>query len=285
MEPGRCVREGSISKRRDRHSLEKRVDRAGVHLEFHGNACRREANFYLTKPSPERLQPALVEEELTLFADELVLFAERAFEEWEALAGSVSEGAGKHVYDLADKQSLDRSFGLLKQLINELSSPNDVTQVAATITRVAMQYLDRVALFVAGSEGFTGVYGFGATGGGEDMIARVGKLRIGRNEDSVLGDVADSRKGHRGKIRRTAANVRIVEAIGTIRPTEIVALPIVHDDELIGVLYGDNAEHQPGIDTPSGLEIFLSQAGYALRKAVLASTSLPDSAAVSPPWP
>ncbi len=74
--------------------------------------------------------------------------------------------------------------------------------------------------------------------------------------------------------------MRIIDAMDTIRPTEIVVLPIVHNEELFGVLYGDNAGHQAAIHMPSGLEIFLSQAGCALRNALLASTPPPRSAAV-----
>ena len=54
-------------------------------------------------------------------------------------------------------------------------------------------------------------------------------------------------------------------------PTEVVALPIMHVSRTIGILYGDNAEHRAPIDSVSGLEIFLSQAGYAFGNAVFAS--------------
>jgi len=56
---------------------------------------RRGADLYLTKPSPARLQPGLAEEELSLFADELVLFAERAFSSGSATrADSIPTPAG-----------------------------------------------------------------------------------------------------------------------------------------------------------------------------------------------
>ena len=38
-----------------------------------------------------------------------------------------------------------------------------------------------------------------------------------------------------------------------------------------GILYGDNAAHRAPIDTMTGLEIFLSQAGYAFGNAVFAA--------------
>ena len=228
---------------------------------------RRGADLYLTKPSPARLQPGLVEEELSLFADELVLFAERAFQQWERSTGGLDPDAGRRFYETAEKENVDRSFSLLKQLINELSNPNDIGEVSATILRLSAEYLDRGALFVAGDSEFTGISGFGAA----DMPNRVKSLRIPRTEPSILGDVATSGEAHRGKMRRTAANVALIDSLGGLLPTEVVALPIMHAKRTIGILYGDNAAHRAPIDTMTGLEIFLSQAGYAFGNAVFAA--------------
>ena len=228
---------------------------------------RRGADLYLTKPSPARLQPGLIEEELSLFADELVLFAERAFQQWEQYTGGLDPDAGKRFYETAEKENVDRSFGLLKQLINELSNPNDIGEVSATILRLSAEYLDRGALFIAGEDEFTGISGFG----GEDMPDRVKSLRISRTSPSILGDVAASGEAHRGKMRRTSANVELIDGLGGLLPTEVVALPIMHAKRTIGILYGDNAANRAPIDTMTGLEIFLSQAGYAFGNAVFAA--------------
>ncbi|HEY4642944.1 MAG TPA: DUF4388 domain-containing protein [Thermoanaerobaculia bacterium] len=228
---------------------------------------RRGADLYLTKPSPARLQPGLAEEELSLFADELVLFAERAFQQWERYTGGLDPDAGRRFYETAEKENVDRSFGLLKQLINELSNPNDIGEVSATILRLSAEYLDRGALFVAGDSEFTGISGFG----GADIANRVKSLRIPRTEPSILGDVAASGEAHRGKMRRTAANEQLISQLGGALPTEVVALPIMHARRTIGILYGDNAAHRAPIDTMTGLEIFLSQAGYAFGNAVFAA--------------
>ena len=228
------------------------------------------ADLYLTKPSPARMQPGLVEEELALFADELVLFAERSFAQWEQLTGGGVE-AGRKFYEQANKETMDRSFGLLRQLINELSNPNDIGQVSATILRLSAEYLDRGALFMAADDAFVGLGGFGITGGGEPMHARVRSLRIPRAQPSLLADVVGANEAHHGKMRRTPANVELIDRLGTLMPTEVVALPIMHANRAIGILYGDNAEHRAPIDSMTGLEIFLSQAGYAFGNAVFAS--------------
>lgn len=231
---------------------------------------RRGADLYLTKPSPARMQPGLVEEELALFADELLLFAERSFAQWEQLTGGGVE-AGKKFYEQATKETIDRSFGLLRQLINELSNPNDIGEVSATILRLSAEYLDRGALFMASDDAFVGLGGFGVTGGGDAMDARVRDLRIARTQPSVLADVVASSEAHRGKMRRTPANMELIDRLGGLLPTEVVALPILHANRAIGILYGDNAEHRAPIDSMTGLEIFLSQAGYAFGNAVFAS--------------
>ena len=231
---------------------------------------RAGADLYVTKPTPARLQPGLAEEELALFADELVLFAERSFAQWEQVTGGGVE-AGKRFYEQASKETMDRSFGLLRQLINELSNPNDIGQVSATILRLSAEYLDRGALFMAAEDEFVGLGGFGVTGAGEEMDARVRKLRIARNQPSVLADVVNASEAHRGKMRRTPTNVELIDRLGGLLPTEVVALPIMHAGRAVGILYGDNAEHRTPIDSMTGLEIFLSQAGFAFGNAVFAS--------------
>lgn len=231
---------------------------------------RRGADMYLTKPTAARLQPGLIEEELALFADELVLFADRSFSNWEQLTGGGVE-AGRKFYEQASKETMDRSFGVLRQLINELSNPNDIRQVSATILRLSAEYLDRGVLFVAGDDVFVGVGGFGVTGDGQAMDTRVRDLRIARDQPSVLADVVAANEPHRGKMRRTVTNIELIDRLGSVLPTEVVALPIMHGNRAIGILYGDNAEHRTPIDSTTGLEIFLNQAGYAFGNAVFAS--------------
>jgi len=228
---------------------------------------RAGADLYLTKPAPERLQPGLADEELALFADELLLFSERAFADWEKVTGGGID-AGKRFYEIGTKESVDRSFGLLKQLITELSNPNDISQVAATILRLSGEYLDRGALFVVTEDAFIGFGGFGAVADGDPMDDRIRAMLIPRADPSVLSDVVASGEAHRGKMRRTPQNVKMIETMGNALPTEVVALPIMHGGQPIGILYGDNAEHRAPIDSTSGLEIFLSQAGYAFGTAV-----------------
>lgn len=229
------------------------------------------ANVYLTRPSRARLRPQVIDEELNLFAAELVLFAEDAFADWEEISGVLGRDAGRKFYEEGQRERLERSFHLLKQLISELSNPNDISEVSSTILRFSAEYVDRGVLFVLTDEHFAGVGGFGIAGIGETLGERARKVRIPRDAPSILSDVARSREMHCGKLRRTDANVGLIESLGGLQPTEVLAFPIMHGGRTIGILYGDNAEHRGPIDMVTGLEIFLAQAAYSLHNALAAS--------------
>jgi len=228
---------------------------------------RAGADMYLTRPSPAHLRPALADEQLALFADELVLFAERAF------AGFTHRGdetglRGPGGDEPSERK--DRSFFLLKQLINELSSPDDISQVTGTTLHVAAEFLDRGALFTLSPTEFVGVGGFGPAGQGESVDARVKKIRIPRDAPSILRDVVTTAATHRGKLRREPQNIALLEKLGVLMPSAVVVFPILHQELPIAVLYADNAGGQEEIGDTAGLEIFLSQAGFALGNALVA---------------
>lgn len=228
------------------------------------------ADLYLTKPSAARLQPGLAEEELAIFADELVLFSERVFERKRDDDGDSVPSA--ETREKTRQQNLDRSFVLLKKLINELSSPDDISQVSLTVLRVAAEYLERGVLFILGGDSFVALGGFGKTGDEVEMTRRARQVRISRNDPSVLKDVFASQSAHRGKLQRSPANIELIEKLGVVRPTEVIVIPIMNRGDVIGLLYGDNAETHSPIETVEGLEIFLAQSGFALENAVISQT-------------
>ncbi len=228
---------------------------------------RAGADLYLTKPTDTHLNPGLAEEQLALFSDELVLFAERAFQDWQREAtGSRDEDRGRQFYEQAEKEKSERSFLVLRQLINELSNPEDATQVTQIILRVAGEYLDRVALFLVTPDTLVGVDGGGSLRT-DEIAGRVRRLRIPRSEPSILEDVIRRKRSHQGKVARTRANAAVITSIGATLPSEVVVMPIVNNEKVVGVLYGDNAEQRAPFGELNGLQIFLSQAGYAFENA------------------
>jgi DNA-binding response OmpR family regulator len=258
-------------KRRNRHLPVVMVD-AEASFERRHDLLKIGADLYLTKPSPSHLQPAIADQNLRMFADELVQFADHAARNWQRLAetyGNATHSVGRTLYEIAEKERVNRTRTLMRSLISELTDPDDITQVSQTVLRLAEEYLDRAALFAASPTRFIGLGGFGPTGSGDEMNDRVRRIRIARDDDSVLRDVTRGGAVHRGKLRRTDPNVKLLEGLGSEQPTEVIVIPIINERTPIGVLYGDNAGQKAPIGKTSGLEIFLEQAGLALHNAVV----------------
>lgn len=258
-------------KRTNRHLPVVVIDQEAS-LERRHRMLKLGADMYLTKPGKAHLQPAIADQSLRLFADELVQFAEHAVQSWESLTQTYGEGegaVGTTLYQIAEKERLNRTRNLMRSLINELADPDDINQLAQTVLRLANEYLDRAALFAASPTRFIGLGGFGPTGTESGMNELVRRIRIARDEDSVLRDVTFNQTGHRGKLRKTTANVRLLQGLGTVKPTQVIVIPIENDGAPVGVLYGDNAGSRSPIGKTSGLEIFLEQAGLALHNAIV----------------
>lgn len=222
------------------------------------------ADHYITRPSEAHLQPALADEQLAMFADELVRFARARFEEIARNPDAPPEWKVARAEEIKERGSGD----LLKHLISELSNPNDLAGLVGILLRLSTQYLDRAVVVVGRDKFFTGIGGAGEDG----MDERARGIRISYAEPSVIADVAASGKSHIGKIRKTSGNEALLAALGEAMPTLVAVMPIRNRENVVGVLYGDNALRRENFEDLAGLELFLEQSGFALENAVIASS-------------
>ena len=233
------------------------LDREGSFRRRH-IALQAGADLYLTKPQAAKETPDGRQEELALFAEDVVAFASRQLQKI-APAQSSRDAAP------TDKERMYRGFRLLMQLISEVSEPNDISQLALTILHLATDYVDRGVLFAVTATEYATLGRFGLTGAGP------AGLRVRRGAMAVLDRVLESRQPYRGSVDVTMADHQLLESFGGQPPSEIVVLPIVNGEEIVGLLYGDNALNRRTIDDTVGLEVFLSQSGSVFQNAILAS--------------
>jgi hypothetical protein len=189
-----------------------------------------------------------------------------------AASGSASD-AGLELYEKASAERSSRRFELLELLILELSDPDDVLTLGRTLLRAAAEYVDRGAIFAFRDDEFLGLAAFGTGGVEEGVNESVKGARIPFSEASVLRDVAEGRRAHRGKLRKTPANVEIVKRLGPHLPSEVVVLPILLGSRVVGIFYGDNGGSRAPVTETAGLEIFLGQAGRALEEGLNANAA------------
>jgi len=208
------------------------------------------ADWYMRKPSAE------AEEERAVFAADLLLAIDRRLAEQTPVRPATPEAGPMH-----------RGFRLLVQLMKEVSDPGDLTQITLTVLQLAADYLDRGVLFAVKDNQYVtlGKFGINANGSG---------LRFRRGDLALLDKVALSGRPVRGPVAGEIS-AQIESALGGKRIQEVIALPMLSGDKVIGVLYGDNAMNRAPIEDTVGLEIFLAQAGFAFHNILFPEQPLP----------
>jgi len=220
------------------------------------------ADLVMVRPDLTTMSVKASEEVLNTFVEDVLIAVQRYIQRLPEFTER------QKFHDIAAKERLNRSLTLLKNLIFELANPEDKTQVGLMTLRMAAEYLERAVILLVKDEHFVGIGGFGLTGDDVPMNLRVRNTVIPEKEESIFSQVSSTLKPHRGKLRRTKWNEYFLNQLGKIFPNEVVLIPVVARGKLIGVLYGDNAEFKRPIGNTDGLEIFLSQAGYAFEDVI-----------------
>lgn len=220
------------------------------------------ADMVFSRPDLSTLSVKVSEEVLNTFVEDVFIAVGRYARRLPAFAEK------QKFHDIAAKEKINRSLTLLKDLILELSNPEDISQVGLMTLRIAAEYLERAVVLMVREEHYVGIGGFGLTGDNQPMNIRVRNIEIPRSADSIFSRVARTLKPHRGKMRRTQWNEYFLSQLGKVFPSEVMIFPIMVRGKMIAMLYGDNAEYKRPIGNTDGFEIFLSQAGYAFEDAL-----------------
>ncbi|HSP06998.1 MAG TPA: response regulator [Acidobacteriota bacterium] len=162
-----------------------------------------------------------------------------------------------------------RQMAALREIIQQLRNPNEAPEISLLILRYAAEFFDRGLLFMVKKEEVDGLGGFGDTGEVESMPVKVRRIRIALAEESIFSRVVKRKQTHIGKLADTPTNRRFIAMTGRLIPTQIAMLPLISNNDVIALLYGDNALTKRTIKDLEGLEIFMVQAGIAMENALL----------------
>lgn len=158
---------------------------------------------------------------------------------------------------------------LLRGMLEELHNPDLGCGITLLVLRFASEFVGRAVIFMVMGNEIVGLGQFGLDDREGSADERVRSLRIPRGEPSLFSGVLEAR--HPAVVRPELQewNQYLFGRLGAGTPQEVFLGPIVSGGEVVAVLYGDNqSEHRPIAGTEA-LEIFLSQAGVAMEKALL----------------
>jgi hypothetical protein len=168
-----------------------------------------------------------------------------------------------------DKSTDVRCVQLLRELAEELARPRDSTEVSLLVLRLASELVDRSLFFVLSGDAFVACGGFGFPLRPSPDRQIPSQIRVPLSDSSIFKSVSETRQAYRGVLLDGEWGKLLISKIADRLPNEIVVLPIISQEQVIAVLYGDNGDSQQRIHSTDLLEVLLSQAGMALENKVL----------------
>jgi len=164
-----------------------------------------------------------------------------------------------------------QSIGIshLRGMLEELNNPSLGGESILMVLRFAAEFLNRAVVLLVKQDSIQGLGQFGIDDRDGGADARIRNLRIPRGELSLFAPVLETRFPLKGEADDSRWSNFFLGQLGEVRPSEVFVGPIVSEGKVVALLYGDNLPEEKPIGDTDSLEIFLSQAGIAMEKALL----------------
>jgi hypothetical protein len=129
--------------------------------------------------------------------------------------------------------------------------------------------MNRAVIFLVKEKEIVGLGQFGLEFSGEVADARIRRMKIPRNEESVFAVALSEMSPMKLRPGSGHWDNYLKKQLGGDLPEQIFLGPIISEGTVVAILYGDNFPEKKPIGDTEALEIFLSQAGLAMEKALL----------------
>src|SRR5437762_1330928 len=186
-----------------------------------------------------------------------------------AAASAASAPAPSAESPLPSAEELSREFSVLQRRLEELRRPNDASQIAMLVMKMAREFFERAMLFLVKNGEARGLGGFGPAPREESLHLLARDVLIPLSEPSVFLDVIVSRKPLVGPLAEGRWSQYLMGKIGRFQSGRVALLPLLTHRETIALLFGDNPETGRPFGRLEALEVFINQAGIALENTFL----------------
>jgi len=178
--------------------------------------------------------------------------------------------------ELGDNEGATRGKGpespglhLLRGMLQELNNPSLGGGITLLVLRFASELMNRAVIFLVREQEITGLGQFGIEINDEMADMRIRRTRIPRHENSVFALVLGGLSAMKVRPGSSHWDNYLFNQLGGELPEQIFLGPIISEGKVVAILYGDNLPAKQPIGDTEALEIFLSQAGLAMEKALL----------------
>jgi len=170
-----------------------------------------------------------------------------------------------------EKAQIERSreMSTLKSMFEELRFPSATAEITLLVLRYASEIVTRSVLFMVTRDEIKGLGQFGVDLKDESADQKVRRIKVPMGDTSIFSEVIKDKRSVIGKFSQNAWDEYIVKELGGVEPEEFFLVPLISNNRVVAVLYGDNLPDAKPIPNIAGLEIFVHQAGLAMEKALL----------------
>lgn len=175
---------------------------------------------------------------------------------------------GEDFVPLAPSPDHDLGMAQLRGMLEELNNPSLGNDIILLVLRFAAEFMNRAVIFTVRDDEVRGLGQFGIIDPDGLADSRVRDLRFPAYGEPLFNRVIKSRMAGKASPDGSSWNRYLLDQLGG-SPLEMFVGPIVSEGKVVALLYGDNVPERRGIGLTDSLEIFLSQAGLAMEKALL----------------
>lgn len=170
-----------------------------------------------------------------------------------------------------ERAALDRSreMSTLKSMFEELRFPTATAEITLLVLRYASEVVNRAVLFMVTREEVKGLGQFGMEVKEGSADQKVRQIKVPVSESSIFSDVVKDKRAKLGRFSECAWDAYLIKELGGVEPPEFFLIPLISNERVVAILYGDNLPEKTPVPSISGLEIFVHQAGLAMEKALL----------------
>ena len=168
-----------------------------------------------------------------------------------------------------DAENQPSTLPSLKSIMSEIRSPEFTGEATVRILDFARTVFPRGILFFVQQGNFTGIHQFGLDTSAGDTTELLRRIKIPLDQPSILSAAANQKTTSSGPLEPIEWNLYLISKLGGQTPRQAVAMPLVVNNDVLLVLYGDNAGSTDPLGSFVGLELLLLQAGLAMEKRLL----------------
>jgi hypothetical protein len=153
-------------------------------------------------------------------------------------------------------------------MLQELNNPALGGGIILLVLRFASELMNRAVIFFVKGEEVVGLgqFGLDLSGNADDLVRQI---KVPAGVDSVFKKAIAEFTPKHTVFSDSEWDRYLVDQLGGQHPEEIFIGPIISEGNVVAIIYGDNLPEKKKVGDTESFEIFLSQAGMAMERALL----------------